>query len=44
MLKQFTCSTITVVLKRLKLLYEGVHKVCRKLYVISRQNNSLRQV
>ena len=39
MLKQTTCSTIVVVLKRLKLpCYERVHKFCRKLYVISRQN------
>ena len=37
MLKQDTCSTIIVVLKRLKLPYGGVHKVCRKLYIISRQ-------
>ena len=39
MLKQTTCSTIIVALKLLKLpCYERVHKVCRKLYVISRQN------
>ena len=38
MLKQNTCSITIVVLKRLKLPYEKVHKVCRKLYVISRQN------
>ena len=37
MLKQNTCSTIIVVLKRLRLPFEGVHKVCRKLYVISGQ-------
>ena len=38
MLKQNTCSAIIVVLKRLKILYEGAHKICRKLNVISRQN------
>ena len=38
MLKQNTCSTIIVVLKRLKLPYEKVHQVCQKLYVISCQN------
>ena len=37
MLKQNTCSAIIVVLKRLKLPYEGVHKICKKLYVISGQ-------
>ena len=30
MLKQNTCSTIIVVLKRLKLPYKGVHKVYPK--------------
>ena len=38
MLKQNTCTKVIVVLRRLELPCEGVHKICRKLYVISRQD------
>ena len=38
MLKQRPCSAFIVVLKRLKPPYKEIHKVCRKLHVVSRQN------